>query len=476
MGGSGGGPPPAEAYVSYFGGTDQDQLRGTALDAAGNVYFTGGTLSAGLSSCAGTHQGNYDVIVGRIDADGSLGWCRYLGGPQYDRFYDIEVNAAGTQVVVGGRASAGFPVTGGAWDTTFNNGQSVCGGPYGTQDAAVCALDAATGAVAWCTYVGFSNGCDFLRTIALDDNDNVILGNGFVGAVNDPQYNALFLNSSGGGQDGVVGKLSADGSTLAWYRYVGGSGDSAVEGMVAVDSAGIYYTPAWTNDTSHAIVGGFDATHNGGTDQYLARLSLDGQTITYATYIGGSGGDDTGVHGVVTSGTPGVVFVKAGTTSTDWPTTAGAISQARQGPSDCAVVKIDTNQTGAASLLGGTYLGGGGDDFCEGMALAGGALALGGSTTSTNFPVTAGALMGTSGGGEDGWVALVSGDLTTIVYASYMGGGAADAVRAVDADGLRILGVGVTDSANLPVTANAAQSAHASPGSQWDAMVAVFPY
>jgi hypothetical protein len=140
------------------------------------------------------------------------------------------------------------------------------------------------------------------------------------------------------------------------------------------------------------------------------------------------------------------------------------------------VVVIDTNQVGAASLLAGTYLGGSGDDFCEGAALAGSGIALGGATTSVDFPVTPGALFGASGGGQDGWVAVLSGDLTSVVYASYLGGSASDSVRAVDADASRVLGVGVTDSSNLPVTPGAAQPTHQSPGSQWDSMVGLFPY
>jgi hypothetical protein len=243
--------------------------------------------------------------------------------------------------------------------------------------------------------------------------------------------------------------------------------------MVAVDSLGIYYAPAWTKDTNHAIVGGYDATHNGGNDQYLARLSLDGSTIAYASYFGGSGVDGTGMHGLVASGTPGVVFLKAITTSPNWPTKPGAISTTRSGPSDCAVVKVDTQQTGAASLVAGTYLGGSADDGCEGAALAGSALALGGSTQSTDLAVTPGAMQAAKSGGQDGWVAVVDANLTTIVYMSYVGGSADDTVRAVDGSAAQLLAVGVADSANLPVTLDAAQTTHASPGT-WDAFVGRF--
>lgn len=471
-----GEPGVVPYYATYLGQSDlHDQLRSTALDDAGNLYFVGGAYSPNLA-CDGVHAGDMDVIVGKVDAGGGLSWCRYLGGTGYDRFYDLEVNSDGSQIVIAGRASTGFPMTNGAWDTTFTGGQAACGGPYGMQDGGVCAVDTDDGSVAWCTYTGFAGGCDFIRTIALDDDDDVILGTGYVGAVSDPQYDALFVNAAPGGQGGIVGRLSADGGTLLWYRYVGGPGTSAVEGMVAVDAMGIYYAPAWSNDVGHTIVDGFDPSHNGGTDIYLARLSLDGTTLEYATYAGGSGGEDSGMHAVMLSETPGVVFVKVGTTSPNFPTSAGAISTTRSGPSDCGVVKIDTTADGMASFVGGTYLGGGADDFCEGAAWAPGVgLALSGTTDSDDLPVTPGALQAARAGGDDGWLAIVSPDLDAVLYASYLGGTGTDGARAIDAAAGVIASVGLSQSDDFPVSGDAFQAAF-SGGDQPDGIVVRVPW
>ncbi|MBX3129455.1 MAG: hypothetical protein KF718_22235 [Polyangiaceae bacterium] len=484
--GIGGAPADGAAgapsyYGSYLGGAAlSDQLRGAALDQHGNTYVAGGTFTSNLAGCSGAHQGNMDGVIARIDADGSLAWCRYVGGTGYDRFYDVAVNSLGTQVIVAGRASSGFPVTTGAWDATFNTAQSMCaGGGYGRQDGGVCALDAATGAIAWCTYVGYSDGCDFIRTIALDGNDDVIVGSGVVGSVQDPEYSAKFLNAPGGGQDGIVAKLAKDGGNLLWARYVGGSGDSAVEGMVAVDSLGIYYMPAWTNDPGHTIVGGFDSTYSpGASDIYLTRLSLDGATIQYATYAGGSGNEDAGMYGVMASDTPGVVYVKVGTNSADFPTSVGAVAEARNGPSDCGVIAIDTTKTGAASFVAGTYLGGSGTDFCEGAAwVTGVGLALSGSTASLDFPgVAGGRFPAHSGSGNDGWVAILSPGLTSVVYSSYLGGaGGDDSARAIDVRGQRIAVAGTSRSTTFPVSANAHQLAF-SGGAEDDAIIAILPF
>lgn len=476
--GSTGEPIPVSHYGTYLGESGlQDQIRGAALDDAGNIYFIGGAYSPNLA-CDGQHAGSMDAIVGRIDADGGLAWCRYIGGTGYDRFYDIEVSSDGSRVVLAGRAGAGFPTTVGAWDSTFAPAQGSCGGSYGTQDGGVCSLNADDGSVGWCTYTGFAGGCDFIRSIALDANDDVILGTGYVGAATDPEYDAVFLNAAPGGQGGIVGRLSSDGETLLWYRYVGGVGTSAVEGMVAVDAMGIYYSPAWTRDATHTVVDGFDDTYAGmgTTDIYLARVSLDGTSLDYATYAGGGGGEDSGMHGVMPSHTPGVVFVKVLTTSLDFPTSEGAISTMRSGASDCGVVKIDTTANGAASFVAGTYLGGTSTDFCEGAAWVPGiGLALSGITASDDFPVSGQAWQPDLAGSDDGWVAIVSDDLTSIVYASYMGGSGSDSARAIDAAGGVIAIVGMTESNDFPVSADAHQAAF-SGGGQPDGFVARIPW
>ena len=77
------------------------------------------------------------------------------------------------------------------------------------------------------------------------------------------------------------------------------------------------------------------------------------------------------------------------TTSTNFPTTAGAFDTTSNGGGDAFVTKLDP--TGAA-LVYSTYLGGSGNDQGHGIAVdAAGNAYVTGVTESTNFPTTPGA-------------------------------------------------------------------------------------
>jgi hypothetical protein len=108
--------------------------------------------------------------------------------------------------------------------------------------------------------------------------------------------------------------------------------------------------------------------------------------VAYSTYLGGSG-NDQGIGIAVDAA--GNAYVAGNTTSTNFPTTAGAFQTTNQGSHDAFVTKL--NPTGSG-LLYSTYLGGSGDDYGNGIAVDGaGDAYVTGSTTSTNFPTTAGA-------------------------------------------------------------------------------------
>jgi hypothetical protein len=113
-------------------------------------------------------------------------------------------------------------------------------------------------------------------------------------------------------------------------------------------------------------------------------------------------------------------------------------------------------------LIQSTYLGGSASDFVYALALAAdGDVLVGGHALSTDLPGTAGGAQANHGGGsEDGFVARLAGDLTTLRQSTYLGGSHRDEIHALTltADGDVLVG-GVTDSADLPGTAGGAQPA-----------------
>ncbi|GAA1276410.1 DUF7948 domain-containing protein [Arthrobacter pascens] len=143
--------------------------------------------------------------------------------------------------------------------------------------------------------------------------------------------------------------------------------------------------------------------------------------LAYSTFLGGTA-DDRGLG--VAVDTAGNAYVTGVTTSTDFPTTAGAFDTAANGGADVFVTKL--NPTGTA-LVYSTYLGGTSTDNGQAIAVdAMGNAYVTGQTTSSNFPTTPGAFDTAANGGVDAYVTKLNATGTGLVYSTYLGGGASD--------------------------------------------------
>jgi hypothetical protein len=201
----------------------------------------------------------------------------------------------------------------------------------------------------------------------------------------------------------------------------------------------------------------------------VAKLSPEGAALAYATYLGGRG-SDFAPRGSVSLDGSGSAYVAGGTSSTDFPTTPGSLQPAfGGGPYDGFVAKLSPE---GAALAYATYLGGSGDDFCEGIAVDdAGQAHVTGWTESTDFPTTPGALQPASGGSSDAFVAKLSPEGAALAYATYLGGTGYDGGHGitVDPDG-RAYVTGATSSPDFPTTPGALQPAFG--GGEYDAFVA----
>ncbi len=404
-------------------GSNWEQARDVAFGSNGTMYVVGGTSSTDFPVTAGAYDttrdgggssagsnGPMDWFVTRINADGAVAWSTYVGGPNYDLAYAVEVDSTG--VYVAGRCGAGFPVTSGAHQTTFA-GDSV-GGLYGQQDGCVSKLALDGASLLWSTYVGDS-GPAFVRDIAVDSSNRVHVGverafSSMAGKVTTgaPQTTVR------GTMDSFYAVIAADGASLEFATYFGGNETSSyTDGNPSVrvlgDSAYVLTSEPATNYPTTS--GALQATGAGGYDMLLARFT--GNALTWATYLGGSGNEQHDTHSLALLPS-GEAVVVAYTTSSDFPGGSAIVGVADLG---AAIVSAD-----GSSLVAGTTLGGGGKDAPEGVSVdACGNVYITGATASTNLPVTAGALVGTSNGALKGFHVVLSPDLQTRRYVSYDG-------------------------------------------------------
>ncbi len=115
----------ALVYSTFIGSPDFDGASGLVVDAGGNAWLSGGT-SAGWPITPGafdTTNNNGDAFVTKMNPAGSaVLFSTFVGGSDFDSASDLVLDAAGDVWFTGGTSSTDFPVTPGAPDTTFNGG------------------------------------------------------------------------------------------------------------------------------------------------------------------------------------------------------------------------------------------------------------------------------------------------------------------------------------------------------------------
>ena len=207
--------------------------------------------------------------------------------------------------------------------------------------------------------------------------------------------------------------------TLAYSTYLGASSRGRAALGIAVDSAGNTYVSGFTESTAFPTTFGSVQTSYGGSgDAFVSKLNAAGSALMYSTYLGGSGTDYG--FGIAVDET-GNAYVIGQTDSTNFPVTPGAFQTSSRGGVDAFVSKL--NPEGSA-LVYSTYLGGTDPDFGAGIAVdtVGNAYVTG-ATHSTDFPVTAGSVQTTYGGGLwDVFVSKLNADGSALVYSTYLGG------------------------------------------------------
>jgi hypothetical protein len=384
-------PTGTVLYATYLGdgtggATNQYSGTGIAVDRAGDAFVIGGNLNVPTTPNAIAASAPGYVFVAELNPTGSsLVYSTYLPGalieadnnPALGYNGAIAVDGSGN-IYVAGSAQAGLPVTAGAF-------QTACLAP---------------------TF-----------------------------------YNAYFAK---------IDPALSGSASLLYATYLGGTRQDAATAIV-VDASGKAYLTGYTSSTNFPTTGGaFQRTFGGHRNAFVAKFdpALSGPaSLVYSTYLGGNGLDgyyscNGGVaaqtDGGIAVDSAGNAYVTGATTSTNFPTTAGAF-QVQGGfpkkdtgaggtdPADVFVTKL--NATGTA-LVYSTYLGGGFTTLVS--RSAGSSIALDSSgdayltgwTNSTVFP-TKNAFQTTNTAppsGNAGFVTELNPAGSSLVFSSYYGG------------------------------------------------------
>jgi len=368
-----------DPWITYYGGSNWEDGYGIATDGNGNVLITGETYSFDFPVSSGAFQTSFggwkDAFVVKFEPAGSRLWATYYGGGDEDVGYGIATDGNNNVLITGFTWSSNFPVTGGAFQTSN----------AGAEDAFVVKFDS-SGSQLWATYYGGSSyenswgGC-----IATDGNDNVLI-TGYTWSNDFPVTAGAFQTTYAGSEDAFVVKLDGVTGDTLWATYYGGSSYDEGFGIVTDGSGNVLITGRTRSTNFPVTAGAFQMSKAGvssGYDAFVVKLDTAGDML-WATYYGGSGNEEG--YGIATDGS-GNVLITGWTYSTDFPVTAGAFQTSNAGVfwNDAFVVKLDP----AGDTLWATYLGGSSYDEGYGIAVDDSDnIFVGGDTYSTDFPAT----------------------------------------------------------------------------------------
>ena len=413
----------ALVYSTYLGGTGTsgsgDFGYGIALDSANNVYVTGATYStdfpvtcgAFLTTNPSTTSGAPTAFVAELSPTANaLVYSTYLGGSgngsspaEGDVAQAIAVDGAGDAFVTGYTYSTNFPVT----DKAF---QAEYAGTATTSNAFVTKLNPGGTALLYSTYLGGSGG-DYGNSLAIDASGDAFVAGGTASS-NFPTTKGAFQGALLGPWNGFVTELNPAGADEVYSTYLGGSGqplngiltspnqptgDSAT--AIAVDSSGFAYVAGNTSSSDFPVTpdalegaGDFDAATG-----FVTKLSLNGSSLVYSTYLEGAGTSVSGLA-VDSSGTAyvtGNVPSASEGLSAGFQATADALPSSSSGGTAAFLVKLSPSAT---VLNYATLIGGASNDAAIALALdAAGNAYLTGVANSTNFPTTSGIIQPAKG-------------------------------------------------------------------------------
>jgi hypothetical protein len=316
----------------------------------------------GSCNYLGCSDGFVSKLNTSASGNASLVYSTYLGGSTFDAATSVAIDANGNAYVAGGTLSSNFPTLNAFQAAPAG---SSCGPPWRhtCASAFLTRLNPTATAVLFSTYIGGSAD-NAATAVALDTSDNAYV-TGFTNSTDFPVspgvvqplhaaascfFGTLFVECP----DAFVAKFSSSGSRL-YSTYLGGTGTDLGLSIVA-DSEGNAYVTGTTNSTNFPTSNPFQASPGGGTcsfrgpspartsftftcpDVFVSELNSTGSALVFSSYLGGNEADlGTGIA----LDSSGNIYV-TGATMSRGLATAGALQASPSGMGDAFVAKIST--------------------------------------------------------------------------------------------------------------------------------------
>jgi gliding motility-associated-like protein len=451
---------PVLRFSTYSGSASDNFGYSATFDDLGFLYAGSSAFGQGYPTTTGAYDVTWnggtgslnpgtDIAITKFDTTGSnLIWSTFLGGSGDDLPHSLIVDQSGQLVVLGSTGSADFPVTAGAWQSSFAGGTPFTPQGIGTTyptgtDMVLSRLSADGDQLLASTYLGGSgndginsapglkfNYADEMRgEVDLAAGGNVVVASCTQSTDFPVTAGAYDTSFNGGLQDGVVLELDPGLSTLAWSSFIGGSGNDAAYSLAFTGTGGIFIAGGTTSSDLPTTASATEPTYQGGTaDAFLAAFSPQGQGLLACTYYGSGAYDQS--HFVELDG-DGDVYLFGQTMAPQGELIANATYAVPTGGQLLAKLSPDlgtviwSSRSGALSGPGmgvpnispTAFL----VDQCDKIYISGWGSAVMGTLSTQGLPVTPDAYQGTTDG-NDFYLAVFDMDMDALAYATYFGG------------------------------------------------------
>lgn len=268
-------------WAIQLGGSSTNYSFSIEVDAAGNVYSVGyfsGTVDfdPGPGVFELTTNGQFDIGISKLDANGNFVWAKKVGGANSDLAYSLILDQTDNICITGNFIGV----------VDFDPGPAIAN------------LDG-NGTLGECFILKLTAGGDFIWAKEIDGNYSVgstiskdATGSLYVcGVYNltadlDPGVGVYNVTSADAGTDAFVIKLDASGG-FVWGRSFGGPGTQTCESVETDASGNVYlagYFP-FTVDFDPGV-GIFEMTATGSSDAFVLKLDASGNFVWAKAFSG----------------------------------------------------------------------------------------------------------------------------------------------------------------------------------------------
>jgi hypothetical protein len=420
------------AFSTFFG--KKMDCRGMTVDAQGNAYLAGSTWDAECPTTAGAYDrkfhGEADMAISKWSPEGKLLWSTLVGSSGHDRPYSVKVDSRSC-VYAAGIGGVGLPVSPDAFQpkplARISN-RKIPGEEYVGANGYIVKLSPEGAKVLWGSYVGNNIEC---RDLAIDDEDNLYLTFGYLkdsaGELPASWFaNAYCKQAHAGrtppGRNEDLGVMKVSSDGKTVF-WATYIGGTGGNALEASLCVGPDHCPVvFTGTSSRDMPTTPGVFSNKPLSSWLGKFSADGSRLIFGTYLGAGKFSFPRTHDVALD-QQGNIFATCCVDGT-WPTTPGAFQRKYGGGNtDFGIVKLSP----LGKPLACTYLGGRGDEINGPDTLSVGKdgtvlITSGWGTTSPDYPVTAGCFQPSIHGKNNAVFSLLSNDLGTLLYSTFVGG------------------------------------------------------